>query len=126
MRLLIRWAITAAAVWVAAFVVPGINIGDNGWIAVAVMGAVLGVVNAVIRPILKFASCGLIILTLGLFTFVVNALAFELAAAISQSWFGVAFTVDGFWPALWGSIIVSIVSVLLSVFVPDPDTAATQ
>jgi len=119
MRLLIRWLITAIAVAAAAFLVPGIHVGPNGWIAVAVMAAVLGIVNAFIRPVLKFLACGLIVLTLGLFTFVVNAGAFLLASSVAQSWFHVAFTVDGFWPALWGSVIVSIVSFLLSMFVSD-------
>lgn len=121
MRLFIRWLITAIAVAAAALLVPGIHVGPNGWIAIAVMAAILGVANAFIRPLLKFLSCGLIVLTLGLFTFVVNAAVFMLAANVSQGWFGVSFTVDGFWPALWGSVVVSIVSFLLSVFVSDED-----
>ena len=121
MKLIMRWLITAIAVAVAAFLVPGIHVGPNGWVAVAVMAAVLGIVNAVVRPLLQFMACGLIALTLGLFTFVVNAAAFMLASSVAQNWFGVAFTVDGFWPALWGSLIVSVVSMLLSIFLTDSE-----
>lgn len=114
MRLLVNWAIIAASVAAAAFIVPGIEIGENGWIAVVVMAAVLGIINVSLRPLLKFLACGLIILTLGLFSLVINAAMFLLAASVSQSWFNVDFTVAGFWPAFWGSIVVSIVSVILS------------
>jgi len=83
-------------------------------LAFAVMALVLGLVNAIIRPILKFLSCGFIILTLGLFLFVINAGTFLLASSIAQNWFNIGFYVDDFWSALLGSIIVSIVSVVLS------------
>jgi putative membrane protein len=114
MRLILRWLIIAAAVALAAWIVPGISVTDqSGWVAVLLFAAVLGFVNAIIRPILKLLSCGCIVLTLGLFIFVVNALAFMLAA-----WFanllGIGFYVDGFWAALAGSIIVSIVSLIAS------------
>ena len=118
MRLFVRFLITAAAVAVAAWLVPGISITGNGYVAVGVMAVVLGLVNAFIRPVLKFLSCGLIVLTLGLFTLVVNGAAFWLAGYFAS---GVGFRVTGLWPAIWGSIVVSIVSFLLSVFVPDRD-----
>lgn len=122
MRLILRWIINALALLAAANIVPGIDINDqNGWVAVFVMAAVLGFVNAIIRPILKVLSCPLIALTLGLFTFVINALMLWLAAWISNSFFGAGFVVDGFLPALLGSIVVSIVSALLSIFVRDDD-----
>ena len=116
MRLFVRFLITAVAVAVAAWLVPGITITGNGYIAVAVMAIVLGLVNAFIRPVLKFLSCGLIVLTLGLFTFVVNGAAFWLAGSLAS---GVGFRVTGLWAAIWGSVVVSIVSFLLSVFVRD-------
>ena len=118
MRLFMRFLVTAAAVAAAAWVVPGISVTGNGYIAVGVMAVVLGLVNALIRPILKFLSCGLIVLTLGLFTFVVNGAAFWIAGQFASG-LGVGFHVGGLWPAIWGSIVVSIVSFLLSVFVPD-------
>ena len=122
MRLIIRWLITALALVAAARLVPGIEIRDqSGWFAVLVMAAVLGLANAVIRPILKFLSCPLILLTLGLFTLVINAVVLYLSASLSNSLFGASFFIDGFWPAFWGSIVVSIISALLSIFLPDHD-----
>ena len=114
MKLILRWLIIAVSLYVAVLIIPGITVEGNGWIAVAVMALVLGFVNAVIRPILKFLSCGFIIITLGLFVFVINAGTFLLAAQVAQSWFGVGFYVDNFWSALFGSVIVSIVSIILS------------
>ena len=122
MRLLIRWVVTALAVAAAVAFVPGINVdGGSAIVTVIVVAAVLGFVNAIIRPILKFLSCGLIIATLGLFTLVINAATLMIAGSWSNSLFHTGFTIDGFWPAFWGAIIISIVSFLLSVFVPDPD-----
>jgi putative membrane protein len=117
-QLLVRWLVTSIAVGVAAFVVPGIgHNGGSALIAIAVTAAILGFLNAILRPILKFLSCGLIVATLGLFVFVINAYVFWLSAQISENWFRTGFYVDGFWPAFWGSIVISIVSFLLSVFV---------
>lgn len=122
MRLILRWLITAVALVAAARLVPGIEIRDqSGWFAVLVMAAVLGFANAIIRPILKLLSCPLILLTLGLFTLVVNAVVLYLSASISNNLFGAGFFIDGFWPAFWGSIVVSIISALLSIFLPDDD-----
>lgn len=116
MRLLIHWLITVLALLVAVWLVPGIDIqGGNAIFAVAVMAIVLGVVNVVIRPILKFLSCGFIVLTLGLFLLVINAVVLLIASAICNA-LGIGFIVHGFWPALWGSIIVSVVSFFLSMF----------
>lgn len=114
MRLLLSWLIIAISVYLAALLIPGIRVADpNGWVAVAVMAAVLGVVNTFIRPILRLLSCGLIILTLGLFSLVINAITFALASWIAVNVFGVGFYVDGFWPALFGALVVSIVSTIL-------------
>ena len=120
MKILIRFIIIAVSVWVAAFVVPGINVeGTSGLITVAVMALVLGVVNAIVRPILAFLSCGCIVATLGLFMLVINAITFWLASYVTTSWFNLGFRVDGFWPAFFGSLIVSIVSFVLSMFLID-------
>ncbi len=121
MKLILRWLIIAVSLYVAAWIVPGIAVEGDAWIAFSVMAIILGLVNAVIRPILKFLSCGFIIITLGLFVFVINAATFMLASEIAQSWFGVGFYVDGFLPALFGSIIVSIVSIILSQILIDED-----
>ena len=114
MKLVYRWLIIMAALFAAAFIVPGIHVDGNGWAAYAIMAAVLALLNASILPLLKFLSCGLIVLTLGLFSLVLNAGVFLLAANISQTWFSAGFRVDGFWPALWGSLIVSLATLLFS------------
>ena len=122
MKLLIRWLITSIAVAVAVWLIPGIRIeGTTGWVAVAVMAVILGLVNAILRPILAFLSCGFIVLTLGLFMFVVNGLTFWAGSWVAINWFKVGFYVDGLWPAILGSIVVSIVSFLLSVFLADQE-----
>jgi len=121
MKLILRWLIIAVSLYIAVLIVPGISVEGDAWIAFAVMALVLGFVNAIIRPILKFLSCGFIILTLGLFVFVINAGTFLLASEIAQSWFGVGFYVDNFWSALLGSIIVSIVSIVLSEILVDKE-----
>jgi putative membrane protein len=122
LKLFIRWIIIAVSLVVAAWLIPGITISDpNGWIAVAVMAAILGFVNAIIRPILAFFSCGCIVLTMGLFMLVINAAMLWLSSWIATNLFGVGFYVDGFWSALFGSIVVSIVSFFLSIFLIDED-----
>lgn len=125
MRLLIRWLIAALALLLAAWVVPGIEVQPNAWWIYAVMAVALGLVNALVRPVLKLLSCGLIILTLGLFTLVINALTLWLAASIAVRWFHVGFYVRGFWPAFWGALIVSVASVVLSALFNDKEQPAS-
>jgi putative membrane protein len=121
-KLLIRWGIITISLVVAAWLIPGIVIVDsNGWIAVVVTAAILGFLNAIIRPILAFFSCGCIVLTMGLFMLVINAAMLSLASWISANLLNLGFYVDGFWSALFGSIIVSIVSFFLSIFLIDED-----
>jgi putative membrane protein len=79
MKLLIRWAITSFALYVAAWIVPGIRVEENGWVAFGVMAIILGLVNAIVRPMLKLLSCPLIIVTLGLFVLVINGITLWLA-----------------------------------------------
>jgi putative membrane protein len=117
MRLLIRWVITSLSLFVAAWLVPGIRVEGNAWTVFAVMAVILGLVNAVVRPVLKFLSCPLIILTLGLFVLVINGITLWLASAIAVKWFHVGFHVDGFGAAFLGALIVSIVSVVLTVLI---------
>jgi putative membrane protein len=124
MRFIIRWFITAIAVAVAAWITPGITHIGN-WVTAAIVTAiVLGLVNALIRPILKLFSCGLIVVTLGLFTLVVNALCLWLASYISVVWFSNGFRIENFFSAFLASIIISVVSFLLSFLLPDKDKKA--
>lgn len=127
MKLLIRWVISAVSLFAAAWLVEGIRVADNrGWVAYAVMAVILSLVNALIRPLLKVLTCPLILLTLGLFALVINAVTLLIASAIANRVFGVGFYVDGFWPALWGALIVSVVSVILNAFVRDDSERAER
>jgi putative membrane protein len=120
MKLLIRWVVMALSLFAAAWLIPGIQVDDaRGWIVYAAMAVVLSLVNAFIRPILSLLTCPLILLTLGLFTLVINALSLLWASSLANNVFKVGFYVDGFWPAFWGSIIVSVVSVVLNAIVKD-------
>jgi putative membrane protein len=121
MKLLLRWVIIAFSLFVAAWLVPGIRVEGNAWFIYAVMAVILGLVNAVVRPLLKLLTCSFIILTLGLFVLVINGLTLWLASSIAVNWFHVGFYVDGFWSAFLGALIVSIVSIILSAFIKEPD-----
>jgi putative membrane protein len=106
MRYIIKILGTAAAVYLASRLVGGITV-DDFWTAILV-GFVLAILNAIIKPILQLISFPLIILTLGLFLVVINAVLLILAGDIVPQ-----FEVEGFWPAVWGSLIVSFFSYLL-------------
>lgn len=119
MRFLLRLLINAGALWIATQIVPGVE-HTGPWTALLLVALVLGLLNALVRPLLKLLTCPLIVLTLGLFTFVINALVLWLTSAISDS-FGLGFHVAGFVPAFLGALVVTVVSVLLSVFLRDSD-----
>jgi putative membrane protein len=119
---LIRTIVTAIALWVATALVGGIaltgtNTGEQALTLIAV-AIIFGVVNAVLKPIIKVLGCLFYILTLGLFALVVNALLFLLVNWICTQ-LKLPFHVDGFWSAFWGAIIVSIVSWLINLVIPD-------
>jgi putative membrane protein len=114
MKLILRWLIVAISLYVTVLIVPGIRVEGDAWLAYTIMALILAMVNALIRPILKFLSCGLIIITLGLFVFVINALTFYLSSYIAVNWLNVGFYVDSIWDALLGSFIVSVVTLILS------------
>jgi putative membrane protein len=127
MRLLIRWFINAVALAAAAYVVPmiipgGITIvGEPAWLTVAITALIFGLVNALLRPIVKLLTCPLIILTLGLFTLIINGLMLLLSSWIAGQ-FDVGFKVAGFWPAFWGALVISIVSFVLSLIFREEDS----
>ncbi len=116
MKLLLRWAFIAISLFAAAYFVDGIRVSGNGWFVYAAMALILSIANMLIRPILKFFSFPLMILTLGLFAFVLNAFMLWLSSYIAVHYFQVGFYVDGFIPALLGSLVVSVVSTVLSWF----------
>ncbi|PZN10168.1 MAG: hypothetical protein DIU69_07535 [Bacillota bacterium] len=109
MRLLVRWLINAGAILLVAWIVDGIEV--RGPVAALLAAAVLGIVNAVIRPVVLFLTLPIGCLTLGLFTFVVNALMLWLTAAVVDG-----FEVHGFLSALIGSLLISLVSSVASWF----------
>ena len=107
MHLLIRWLINAAALVFTAYLLEGIDVGGFG--AALLASLVLGIVNAIIRPVFLLFTLPLNLLTLGLFTFVINGIMLKLTAAVVGG-----FEVRGILPAIVGSIILSLVSFLLS------------
>lgn len=121
MRFVVRLLISAAALWVATQIVPGVH-HQGDWIKLLAVALVFGVVNALARPLLVLLSCPMLILTLGLFILVVNAFVLWLTSALSGS-LNLGFHVDGFWAAFLGGLVVSIVSFVLSVLMPDPKKA---
>ena len=112
MNLLLRLLVNAAALWCAARFIDGISY-TGSWPGLLGLALVFGLVNALIRPVLSFFSFPIQILTLGLFTLVLNALMLLLTAFLSRS-FDIRFHVDGFGAAFLGAIVVSVVSLVLS------------
>ena len=109
---LLRIMINALSIAVAVNVVSGITFTGEWW-KMIIIGAVFGIVNSLIKPIVTIFAIPLIILTLGLFTLVVNTLMLLLTAKLSHP-LDLGLQIQGFWPAFWGALIVSIVSMLLS------------
>jgi putative membrane protein len=110
-----RLLINAAALWAATRVVPGISF-DGDWRLLFVVALVFGVINVSVRPVLMLLTLPFLILTLGLFTFVLNAMMLWLTSAISNA-LGLGFRVDGFIAAFFGALVVTAVSFMLSLFV---------
>ena len=107
MRFVLRLLLNGVAIFLAAYIVPGLSVTGAGTALIA--GLVLALVNAVIRPVLKLLTFPITLLTLGLFIFVVNAVCLALAA-----WFVPGFSIDGFVAALLGALVISVVSWILS------------
>ena len=120
MHVLLRLLINAAALWVATRLVSGITYTGDG-VSLFGVALVFGVLNVLIKPVLFLLSLPFVILTLGLFTLVLNALMLMLTATASDA-LGLGFAVAGFLPALRGAIVVTIVSFGLSLFVSDSDS----
>lgn len=112
--ILFRWLISAVAVYFTAWLLPGIAIPD--WGTAFLVAAVLGLVNVLVKPFLVILSLPLIALTLGLFLLVINAVTLMFVGELIPS-----FVVTGIWPAIWGSIIISVVTMVLT-----PPTTTTE
>ena len=122
MRFVLRVLVSAAALGVATWAVSGIELlAGNGWTRVGTLLAVaviFGLINAVLKPLIKVVGCAFYVLTLGLVALVVNGLLLWLTSVIAGD-LTLPFHVTGFWPAFWGAIIVGLVSWLLNLLVGD-------
>ena len=116
--LVLRWLVSAAAVAIVAWLLPGIHVGQGPGAAItALVGAgILGVVNLLVKPLLVLLSCPLVLMSLGLFLFVINAAMLLMASSMSRA-LGFGFYVDGWSSALLGSILITIVTWVLSAIV---------
>lgn len=110
--LLLRWAILTLAVLAAAYLLEGIKLSGFG--AALAVAAILGILNAFLRPLLILLTLPINILSLGLFTFVINALLLKLVDVVIPG-----FEVQGFWTALVGALVISLVSWMLTSFISD-------
>ena len=113
---LLHWLLNAVALWAAAWLLPGLEFRGT-IVQLLLVAAVFGIVNSLVRPILTILTCPLIVVTLGLFTLVINALMLLLTGALSERW-GLGFTVSGFWAAFFGGLVVGLMSVVLSMLLP--------
>lgn len=122
MQLIIRLVVNAIALWMATLIVSGVDIDaastQDEVLTILAVAVVFAVVNVLVRPIVRLFSLPLYVLTLGLFTLVVNALMLLLTSWIADK-LNVPFTVDGFWAALLGGLVVSFVSWVLNLLLPD-------
>jgi putative membrane protein len=110
--LLLHWVLNAAALWVAATLIPGLDF-SGGPGRLLLVAAVFGIVNSTLRPVLTILTCPLIVVTLGLFTLVINGIMLLVTGRLSESW-NLGFSVSGFWAAFFGGLVIGLVSMMLS------------
>lgn len=126
MRFLVRLVLTALALWLATWIVGGIHLyGDSTpakFLSLVVVAVIFTLVNTFVKPVIMAVGCALYVLTLGLFGLVVNALMFWLTGWVSEK-LSLGFFVDGFWPAFWGAIIVSLAMWLMDLLSPQRSRA---
>jgi putative membrane protein len=125
MSIVLRIIVNAVALWVATLIVQGVTLeGEtttNKVISLLIVSAIFGLINAFIKPVVKLLAIPLFILTLGLITFIINAFMLQLLSWIS-GWTNLGFHVDDFfWSAILGAIVVSVVSFVLNLVLPDGD-----
>jgi putative membrane protein len=124
MSFLIKVLVNGVALWIASVLLGGIEFGSEGdtttqVVTIGAVALIFGILNAVIKPILMVLSLPLLVLTLGLFTFIVNAVMLWLTSWLSDS-FGLDFTVEGFfWDAVLGALVITLVSLILNAVLPD-------
>ena len=122
MGFLIRLMVTAVGLWIAELLVSGITVtggsAAKNALTLLAVALIFGLVNAILKPLIKIFGCLFYIVTLGLIAFVVNALLFLLVSWLADQ-LDLPFHVDGFWSAFWGAIIVGVVSWLINLVIPD-------
>lgn len=118
-RFIIRWTINAIALYLAIMLVGGITL-QGTWVSIIWLALIFGLINALLRPLLKTLTCPLILLTLGLFTLLINTFLFWLTSVIGQG-FGLGLIIADpvFWNAFYGGLVVSVVSIVLSLILKD-------
>lgn len=118
-KFIVRLCVNAIALYLAALLLPGIALNGEP-ISILWLALIFGLVNALFRPLLKFLTCPLILLTLGLFTLVINTFLFWLTSVIGQS-FGIMLSISDpvWWNAFLGGLVVSVVSVVLTLILKD-------
>ena len=118
-KFILRWAINAIALYLAVLILPGIDLRSN-LVSILWLALIFGLVNALFRPLIQLLTCPLIILTLGLFTLVINTFLFWLTSVIGQSFgFGLMINDPVWWNAFLGGLVVSVVSVVMTLILKD-------
>ncbi|MFS8480029.1 MAG: phage holin family protein, partial [Micromonosporaceae bacterium] len=122
MGFVVRVLVTAVALWIATLLVGGLDVTGadttENVVTLLAVALIFGIVNAVLKPIIKVVGCVFYILTLGLIALVVNALLFMLTGWLARQ-LDLPFVVDGFWAAFWGAIVVGVVSWAISLAIPE-------
>ncbi len=114
MKIFIKWAILAFSIFLAERILPGIEAKDKGWYVYVLMAFVLALLNLILKPLLKLISCPLLVLTLGLFSLIINAIIFYLTSYISNKIFGIEFFIRSFLDCILAGLLVSIFNMILS------------
>jgi putative membrane protein len=120
-KFILRLIINAIGLYLAVLILPGIDMQDSGnLVSILWLALIFGLVNALVRPLLNLLTCGLIVLTLGLFTLVINTFLFWLTSVIGQS-FGVGLILSDpiWWNAFLGALVVSVVSIIMTMILKD-------
>jgi putative membrane protein len=116
-RLVLRWLISSLGIFAAVWIVPGIEFSGPGW-HIGIVALVFGLLNVLLRPLILLLTCPIVILTLGLFGLVINAVLLGLTSALADQ-IGISFHINGFWPAFWGGLVISLVTTALSILAGD-------
>lgn len=118
-KFILRWAINAVALYLAVLILPGIDLRSD-LVSILWLALIFGLVNALFRPLIQLLTCPLIILTLGLFTLVINTFLFWLTSVIGRSFgFGLTISDPVWWNAFLGGLVVSVVSVVMTLILKD-------